>query len=179
MRAHHSRGVHRNPAGIPKEQPVFAGAIGPRRAVLKGRSFNRRSSIPAADRAQHRINSERQVHVLSGKYFIAAAPEFRIEYGPRSAPESRSMPAARLGGNCEERARGPMSDISKRLEKAEKYLQKGKTESALEEYLGILHDDPGNDLVRQSAAELCVNLGRNQEAAQFLGTLFDKQAGVN
>lgn len=72
-----------------------------------------------------------------------------------------------------------MADISKRLEKAEKYLQKGKTESALEEYLDILQEEPNNDLVRQSAAELCISLGRNTEAAQFLGLLFEKQAAIN
>jgi len=31
-----------------------------------------------------------------------------------------------------------MADISKRLEKAEKYLQRSKPEAALEEYLDIL-----------------------------------------
>ncbi len=71
-----------------------------------------------------------------------------------------------------------MADVSKRLEKAEKYLQKGKTESALEEYLGILEDDPNNDNVRQTAAELCASLGRNKEAAELLSLLFDRQAGI-
>lgn len=71
-----------------------------------------------------------------------------------------------------------MADISKRLEKAEKYLQKGKTESALEEYLAILEDDPNNDNVRQTAAELCTSLGRGKEAAELLGLLFDRQAGI-
>jgi diguanylate cyclase (GGDEF)-like protein len=71
-----------------------------------------------------------------------------------------------------------MADISKRLEKAEKYLQKGKTESALEEYLGILEDEPNNDNVRQTAAELCTSLGRSKEAAELLGLLFDRQAGI-
>ena len=38
-----------------------------------------------------------------------------------------------------------MADLQKRLEKAEKYLQKGKTRDALNEYLGILEEDPNND----------------------------------
>ena len=42
-----------------------------------------------------------------------------------------------------------MTDISKRLEKAERYLQKGKPEAALEEYLLALDEDPRNDRVRQ------------------------------
>lgn len=72
-----------------------------------------------------------------------------------------------------------MADIQKRLEKAEKYLQKEKPEDALEEYLGILEDDPGNDKARQQAADLCVTLGRNQEACTLLSELFDKQAAAN
>jgi diguanylate cyclase (GGDEF)-like protein len=72
-----------------------------------------------------------------------------------------------------------MSDISKRLEKAEKYLQKGRQADALEEYLGALREDPNNDNVRQSAADLALALGRNAEAAEHLTRLFEKQAGVN
>ncbi|HEV2021955.1 MAG TPA: diguanylate cyclase [Terriglobales bacterium] len=71
-----------------------------------------------------------------------------------------------------------MADTAKRLEKAEKYLQKGKTESALEEYLSILEDEPNNDNVRQTAAELCASLGRAKEATELLGLLFDRQAGI-
>jgi HEAT repeat protein len=47
-----------------------------------------------------------------------------------------------------------MADISKRLEKAEKYLQRSKPEAALEEYLNILDDEPKNEQVRQAAADL-------------------------
>ncbi len=68
-----------------------------------------------------------------------------------------------------------MADISKRLEKAEKYLQKSKPEAALEEYLGILEDEPKNEQVRQTAADLCLALGRNGEAASLLSFLFDQQ----
>lgn len=69
-----------------------------------------------------------------------------------------------------------MADIAKRLEKAEKYLQKGKQKDALEEYLAILEDDPNQDAVRQSAADLCVALGDPGEAARLLSVLFDRQA---
>src|SRR5947209_278485 len=68
-----------------------------------------------------------------------------------------------------------MPDISKRLDKAEKYLQKGKPEAALEEYLAALEEDPKNDQVRQAAADLCIAAGRNSEAATLLGYLFDEQ----
>jgi diguanylate cyclase (GGDEF)-like protein len=72
-----------------------------------------------------------------------------------------------------------MADTQKRLEKAEKYLQKGKQEDALEEYLGILEDEPQNDKVRQQAADICVTLNRTQEACEMLSQLFDKQAEIN
>jgi diguanylate cyclase (GGDEF)-like protein len=71
-----------------------------------------------------------------------------------------------------------MADIQKRLEKAEKYLQKGKQEDALEEYLSILEDDPNNDGVRQSAADISLSLDRNDEAMALLSTLFDRQAAI-
>ncbi|MEO6120497.1 MAG: diguanylate cyclase [Terriglobales bacterium] len=71
-----------------------------------------------------------------------------------------------------------MADIHKRLEKAEKYLQKGKQADALDEYLRALDEDPNNHGVRQTAADLCVNLGHNKEAAELLSQLFDHQAGI-
>jgi GGDEF domain-containing protein/tetratricopeptide (TPR) repeat protein len=74
-----------------------------------------------------------------------------------------------------------MADISKRLEKAEKYLQKGKVDAALEEYLSVLDDDPGNDNARQKAADLFLQVNRGNEAAALLSELFDRQmaAGDN
>ncbi|HXB21993.1 MAG TPA: tetratricopeptide repeat protein, partial [Candidatus Solibacter sp.] len=71
-----------------------------------------------------------------------------------------------------------MPDISKRLEKAERYLQRGKSEAALEEYLNILEEDPKNDQVRQTAADLCLAAGRNSEAATLLSSLLDEQIGT-
>src|ERR1700719_2143791 len=44
------------------------------------------------------------------------------------------------------------AEITRRVEKAEKLLQKGKTADALTEYLQILESDPQNDNVRQVAA---------------------------
>ena len=71
-----------------------------------------------------------------------------------------------------------MSDVAKRLEKADKYLQKGKIEDALEELLRANHDDPSNEQVAQKAADLCVSLNRNQDATRLLAFLFDQQAGL-
>jgi diguanylate cyclase (GGDEF)-like protein len=67
------------------------------------------------------------------------------------------------------------AEISKRVERAEKFLQKGKTADALEEFLAILVEDPENDSVRQMAADLCVSLTRTSEAVKLLGELFERQ----
>jgi diguanylate cyclase (GGDEF)-like protein len=72
-----------------------------------------------------------------------------------------------------------MPDIHKRIEKAEKYLQKGKQEDALNEYLNALDEDPNNEYVRQTAADLCVTLGKSKEAAGLLSDLFNAQAAIN
>src|SRR6267378_2552686 len=45
------------------------------------------------------------------------------------------------------------AELARRVEKAEKLLQKGKTADALAEYLQILEGDPQNDNVRQVAAD--------------------------
>lgn len=67
------------------------------------------------------------------------------------------------------------AEIGKRVERAEKLLQKGKTADALEEYLLVLRDDPDNDVVRQLSADLCLSLNRNAEAVKLLGDLFERQ----
>src|SRR4051794_5914320 len=69
-----------------------------------------------------------------------------------------------------------MEDVSRRLEKADKLLQKGKMDSALEELLAALTEDPQNDAVRQSAADLCATLNRDSDAARLLSELFDHQS---
>src|SRR5260221_13416315 len=71
-----------------------------------------------------------------------------------------------------------MADTQKRLEKAEKSIQKGKPEDALEEYLGIIEDDPTNEKAKQQAADLNITLGNNADACYFLTQLFDKQAEI-
>ncbi len=70
------------------------------------------------------------------------------------------------------------AELGKRVERAEKLLQKGKTADALEEYLLVLKDDTENDVVRQLAADLCLSLNRNADAVRLLGDLFERQVGV-
>jgi tetratricopeptide (TPR) repeat protein/GGDEF domain-containing protein len=67
------------------------------------------------------------------------------------------------------------AELAKRIERAEKLLQKGKTAEALEEYLQVLRDDPENDVVRQLAADLSLSLNRNSDAVRLLGELFERQ----
>ncbi|HLH07470.1 MAG TPA: diguanylate cyclase [Terriglobales bacterium] len=66
-----------------------------------------------------------------------------------------------------------MPDVSKHLEKAEKHLQKGKLEQALEEFVNVLDLDPQEDTVRQRAADLCLSLNRERQASILLGDAFD------
>jgi diguanylate cyclase (GGDEF)-like protein len=67
------------------------------------------------------------------------------------------------------------ADLSRRTERAEKLLQKGKAGEALEEYLLALRDDPDNDTVRQLAADLCLSQSRTHDAVRLLGELFERQ----
>jgi len=73
------------------------------------------------------------------------------------------------------------AEIARRVERAEKLLQKGKTVDALDEYMQVLGEDPQNDNVRQMAADLCLSLQRTPEAVRLLGELFERQleAGEN
>jgi tetratricopeptide (TPR) repeat protein len=70
------------------------------------------------------------------------------------------------------------AEIARRVERAEKFLQKGKPENALEEYLGALQEDPENDSIRQMAADISLSLNRVSEAAALLGQLFERQVSV-
>jgi len=70
------------------------------------------------------------------------------------------------------------AEIARRVEKAEKLLQKGKTADALTEYLQILESDPQNDNVRQMAADLCLSLNKGAQAVRLLGELFERQVAA-
>jgi diguanylate cyclase (GGDEF)-like protein len=70
------------------------------------------------------------------------------------------------------------SDIARRVDKAEKLLQKGKTADALAEYLQILESDPQNDNVRQMAADLCLSLNKGVQAVKLMGELFERQVAA-
>src|SRR5215469_10249785 len=69
-------------------------------------------------------------------------------------------------------------EIARRVERGEKFLQKGKPAEALEEFLQTLTLDPANDTVRQMAADLCLSLQRLPDAVRLLGELFERQMTV-
>jgi diguanylate cyclase (GGDEF)-like protein len=71
------------------------------------------------------------------------------------------------------------AEITRRVEKAEKLLQKGKTPDALAEYLQILEADPQNDNVRQMAADLSLTLNKGAQAVRLLGDLFERQVATS
>ena len=67
-----------------------------------------------------------------------------------------------------------MADISKHIEKADKYLQRGKAEDALEELKAALDAEPENTLVRERACDICISLNRQREATNLLSDLLDR-----
>jgi len=67
------------------------------------------------------------------------------------------------------------TEITKRVERAEKLLQKGKPAEALEEYLQVLAAEPENETVCQMAADLCLSLQRIPAAVKLLGEMFERQ----
>ena len=67
------------------------------------------------------------------------------------------------------------TEISKRVERAEKLLQKGKTAEALTDYMEVLAADPSNDSICQMAADLSLSLQKIPEAVKLLGQLFERQ----
>jgi diguanylate cyclase (GGDEF)-like protein len=74
--------------------------------------------------------------------------------------------------------RADRAELSKRVERAEKLLQKGKAAEALEEYLLVLRDDPENDKVRELSADLCLSQNRGRDAVRLLGELFERQVNT-
>src|SRR5271154_3350524 len=75
-------------------------------------------------------------------------------------------------------ARADRAELTRRVERAEKLLQKGKAAEALEEYLLVLRDDPENDKVRELSADLCLSQSRGRDAVRLLGELFERQVNA-
>jgi tetratricopeptide (TPR) repeat protein len=67
-----------------------------------------------------------------------------------------------------------MPDIARHLEKAEKYLQKGRQDAALREFFEVLREDPAHETASR-AADLALTLGHRSEAATLLRQLLERQ----
>jgi len=72
-----------------------------------------------------------------------------------------------------------MAVANKHMEKAERLLQKGKIEAALEEYLQAWHDEPDNDAIVYTVAELYQKLNRTVQSKECYVFLFDKAVERN
>jgi len=72
-----------------------------------------------------------------------------------------------------------MADLSKFYEKAEKALQKGKPELALDAYLDALDVDPQDERARESAADLYTTLGQSAKAFELLNSLLKDHLNNN
>jgi len=65
-----------------------------------------------------------------------------------------------------------MSDAAKHIERAEKFLDKGKPESALEEYRAAVELLPRNEQLLQKIADLSLSIGQLGLATDMLRRLF-------
>ena len=72
-----------------------------------------------------------------------------------------------------------MPDISKRLAKAQKYMERGKYADALEEYKHAYREDPANDSLVEMIADMYLRQNEAQKALDCYGYLFDKRAEQN
>jgi diguanylate cyclase (GGDEF)-like protein len=67
-----------------------------------------------------------------------------------------------------------MAVANKHMEKAERLMQKGKIQAALEEYLHAWQDEPDNDAIVTTVAELYQKLNQTQHAKDCYAFLFDR-----
>src|SRR5713226_4650672 len=150
-------------------------------------------------RPQQQAGSDRAAHGDHGhlaRAQLVAQPLFPVPFvccrHSAAIPETHFRPNIHSGGDLGYSAHYPClmpdptkrmdrAEIARRVERAEKLLQKGKTGDALDEYMQVLAEDQQNDNVRQMAADLCLSLQRTPEAVKLLGELFERQveAGEN
>jgi len=69
-----------------------------------------------------------------------------------------------------------MPALNKHLEKADRFVQKGKFEAALDELLIARNEEPGNDEIVLAQADVYLRLNRARECRNCYGILFDKYA---
>ena len=72
-----------------------------------------------------------------------------------------------------------MADIEKHLEKAEKYVSKGKLLDAVQEYAAAYKLAPQNLDYLRSMGDLSAKGGKSEQALGYYGELFDKYCEKN
>ena len=68
-------------------------------------------------------------------------------------------------------------DIAKQLEKAQRSVEKGRIDEAIETYQAVLRDAPSHLESMQSLGDLFTMQNRPEKAAIFYGMLFDRLTG--
>jgi len=71
------------------------------------------------------------------------------------------------------------TDVTKHLERAQKYLERNKIQNAIDEYLAVHQAMPANQEVMQSLGDLYYRQNDAVKAAQYYGLLFDRVADAN
>src|SRR6266542_4011977 len=74
--------------------------------------------------------------------------------------------------HCVIKSLAAMADVSKLIERAEKYLEKGKSEPALAEFRAAIELQPDNEALLQRAADLALSIGKLGLATDMLRRLF-------
>ena len=73
-----------------------------------------------------------------------------------------------------------MYDLSRHFDKADKHLQRGKPELALECYMAALQEEPRDERSREAAADVCLSLNQTARASELLaGLLRDYMLTLN
>ena len=65
-------------------------------------------------------------------------------------------------------------DVSKQLDRAKRFLEKNRTEDAIEIYQSILNESPGHAESLQALGDLYTRLGQGDRAMNYYGLLFDR-----
>ncbi|MGH9593332.1 MAG: tetratricopeptide repeat protein, partial [Bryobacteraceae bacterium] len=67
-----------------------------------------------------------------------------------------------------------MADVEKLLDRAKRYLEKNKTQDAIDAYLAVLEASPAHPEAVQSLGDLYIHQGDGARAAVYYGMLFDR-----
>ncbi|GAC1702331.1 MAG: hypothetical protein NVS9B4_07480 [Candidatus Acidiferrum sp.] len=65
------------------------------------------------------------------------------------------------------------ADVSKKLDRAKRFLEKNRVEDAIEAYLAVLDDAPQHQEATQALGDLYARMHQPDRAAVYYGTLFD------